>query len=105
MPENTDSGREPYTQTSETEKKQNASRQLQLDYRAVFNSPKGQRVLSDLKARFGFGKWPAKDTEDERAIARRVFMQGPLYHIEEQLRTPFKREKKQAKAISAGGES
>lgn len=81
-------------------KHQEAQRQLVIDYKAVFGSDKGQRVLSDLKKVFGFDRWEAQDSEDANVIARRVCMKGPIFHIERMLKTTFAREQKPKRAIT-----
>jgi hypothetical protein len=81
---------------------QQAQKQLVLDYKAVFNSEKGQRVLADLKQRFGFDRWEA-DSEQltDNQIARRVCMKGPLYHIERLRNTTFREKARPKRALSA----
>lgn len=83
---------EPYTQTPEEKQAQrdHGTRQLVLAYKRCFATESGKTVLADLKHRFGFDRWPAEDTEDERKIARRVFAMGPLFHVEKQLKTIFR---------------
>jgi hypothetical protein len=78
-----------------------AQRQLMLDYKATFTTEKGRRVLADLKHRFGFGRWAAKDTKDGEVIVRRVFMQGPIHHIQDMLDANPRKEPKPNKALSA----
>lgn len=83
---------EPFTQSPEERDRDrhHAKRQLVNAYKRCFSTESGKIVLTDLKQRFGFDRWPAEDTEDERKIARRVFAMGPLFHVEQQLKTIFR---------------
>jgi hypothetical protein len=92
---------DPQTPAQMAKRQAEAQRQLVLDYKATFTTEKGKRVLADLKHRFGFGRWAAKDTEDERTIARRVFMQGPLHHIQDMIDATPQRDPKPKRALSA----
>jgi hypothetical protein len=74
-------------------------RQLILDYKNTFAGDRGKRVWEDLQKRFGYGKWPAADSHDHEVIARRVFMQGPLFYIQTQLDATLS-DKPRRKAIS-----
>lgn len=69
-------------------------------YNSTFSSANGRMVLADLKAKFGFDKWDAADTEDADKIARRVCMKGPIYHIERMRLHIFRKDAKPLKAIS-----
>lgn len=93
------SGTDP--RAAQDEKRQALQRLLVIHYKRCFTSDSGKKVLADLKKRFGFNQWPAEDTEDERKIARRVFAQGPLYHIQKQLDNPLKPKRTSAKEVNS----
>lgn len=96
---------EPFTGTESGEhtKRQAAERrQLVQDYKALFSTDRGKRVWADLCKKFGFGRWPATDTEDTEKIVRRVFMHGPLHHIEDMRRITFRENTDKPKRALAG---
>jgi hypothetical protein len=91
---------ETLTPAETAKRQQQAARQLILDYKAVFGSDKGKRVLADLHHLFQFERWEAEDTHDSETILRRVFMHGPLHHIAKQLRVTFAEKQKPKRALS-----
>lgn len=97
-----ESPQEPFTQTPEEResRRAQAARQLVLAYKRCFTTASGLTVLADLKAKFGFDRWEAEDTEDDRKIIRRTCAKGPIFHIERQLRTQFRAGRK-IKQLSA----
>lgn len=84
-----------------TAKRQAEFRRLVGDYKATFANEKGQRVLADLKQKFGFDRWEAEsETLSDNIIARRVCMKGALYHIQKMLAHTFRKEPKPRRALS-----
>jgi hypothetical protein len=82
---------QPESPAVSVKKQQEAQRQLVLDYKAVFGSDKGKRVLAHLKATVGFDRCEA-DSEllTDNQIARRVCMKRLIYDIERKLKTTFR---------------
>lgn len=86
---------EPFSQTPDerAKKHQQAQRALVIAYKRCFTTESGLRVLADLKQRFGWDRWEAEDTTDADVIARRCAAKGPIFHIERQLKTVFRKGK------------
>jgi hypothetical protein len=80
------------TAAQAAKKHQEAQRSLIQDYKRIPPS-----VIADLNHKFGFNRWAAQDTEDEKKIARRVFMQGPLFEIERMRSTNLGKPKQKPK--------
>lgn len=92
---------EPFSERKELDaKREQERRQLVKAYKATFSSSHGLMVLADLNRRFKFGEWAAKDTEDTDKIIRRVFMHGPLHHIEDMRNTSLEKKRLPKQAIS-----
>lgn len=82
------------------EKREAEHRQLVKAYKATFSSAHGLTVWNDLKRRFRFGKWAAADTKDTEEIVRRVFMHGPLHHIDDMRNHTLTKDAKPKRALS-----
>jgi len=74
-------------------------RQLVLDYRATFNSDRGQKVLADLHRKFGFSRPSAVAGMRSEEVWLREGMKLPLYEIERMRTLVFKPKRRQTKAL------
>ena len=78
-------------------KRSQAERERILAYKRCFSTASGMAVLADLKVRFQFDRWEADNSDDPAVILRRVYMHGPLWHIQKQMDTVFREGKPQRK--------
>jgi hypothetical protein len=69
-------------------------RQLILDYKSVFASPKGQVVLQDLCRTFGWLKPTALPGVGSEEVFRRESQKTILYHIHEKVNSSLAPAKK-----------
>lgn len=94
---------EPFSDSPKerADKREAERRALVKAYKATFASAHGQRVLVDLKQRFGFDVCEA-DSEllSDNIIARRSFAKRPIYHIERMLKATLRKEPKPPRASS-----
>lgn len=81
---------------AETERKQ-----LVLDYKATFAGERGQRVLNDMKRIFGFERPSGAYGMTHGDVMLREGMKMPIYHIEQRLKTTFRRTAKPKRALAA----
>ena len=67
------------------EQAEDARRSLALDYAAIFDGTRGERVFNDLKKLFGFNKPSAVTGMRNEDVWLREGMKLPLWHVERQL--------------------
>lgn len=75
-------------------------RQLVLDYKGLFNSPRGQKVLADLQRKFGFGRPSAVAGMRNEDVWLREGMKMPLHEIERMRSMIFRKNAKPKRALS-----
>lgn len=92
---------EPFSSAKEiAEQSEKERRQLVLDYRAIFNGERGQKVLADLHKKFGFARPSAVAGMRNEEVWLREGMKLPLYEIERMRNLTFRAKKRQRKALA-----
>lgn len=92
---------EPFSSAKEiAAQSEQERRQLVLDYKGLFNSPRGQKVLADLHKKFGFARPSAVAGMRSEDVWLREGMKLPLYEVERMRNMTFRRSAKPKRALS-----
>lgn len=92
---------EPFSSAKEiAEQSEKERRQLVLDYRAVFNGERGQKVLADLHKKFGFARPSAVTGMRNEDVWLREGMKMPFHEIERMRHLTFKAKQRQRRALT-----